>query len=75
LQSNAWTKKPQGSTINANGANCSNAGSIGIYAIQGSTINAYSANARKDETTDQTTDMGIVAGVFGLRWLISRKGK
>lgn len=32
-------------------------------------------SAGKDETTDQTTDMGIVAGVFSLRWLISRKGK
>ena len=34
----------QGSTINAQGANCSNAGAIGIQAIHGSTINAQGAN-------------------------------
>ena len=34
-----------GSTINANGANASGAGTYGIYATQGSTINASGANA------------------------------
>ena len=33
-----------GSTINANGANCSNAGDSGIYAVFSSTINANGAN-------------------------------
>ena len=39
-----------GSTVNAVGANCSNAGSNGIYATQGSTINAYIAIVQNQTT-------------------------
>ena len=44
------------STINANGANCSNAGAYGVYAVSSSTINAEGANCSNAGAA------GIVAG-------------
>ena len=51
----------QSSTINANGADCSNAGSIGIYIVNGAIVNAQSAIVHTfNQAINTLTGNGII---------------